>query len=178
VVLEPDLQSRTEASAELSAQRTIIDSIARGEPLRQTLDRLALAIEGCTEGLLASVLLVEGSRLRVAAGPSLPQEYNRASDGVPVGEGFGSCGTAAYSPEAAVSSKQTGRAPRAAASLLSFVHICESASCDGMRALSDTFLGRNASREIGILAFVPGYCDCRASCHRIDRGSDFKVKPI
>jgi PAS domain S-box-containing protein len=74
----------------------VLQSIARGEPLRQTLELLARGIEGCTTGLKASVLLVEGRRLRFGAGPSLPDEYNRAADGVPVGEGFGSCGTAAH----------------------------------------------------------------------------------
>jgi PAS domain S-box-containing protein len=95
-MLEAKMRDVSEKLAELAAHRSVIQSIAEREPLRQTLERLALGIESCTAGLMASLLLAEGPILRYAAGPSLPDEYNRAADGVPIGEGFGSCGTAAH----------------------------------------------------------------------------------
>lgn len=47
----------------------------------------------------ASLLVVEDGRLRRGCAPSLPEPYSDAIDGVPVGEGIGSCGTAAYRAE-------------------------------------------------------------------------------
>jgi len=48
--------------------------------------------------MLCSVLLLDadGVTLRDGAGPSLPQEYRRAVDGVKIGACAGSCGTAIY----------------------------------------------------------------------------------
>jgi two-component system, cell cycle sensor histidine kinase and response regulator CckA len=72
--------------------------IALGAPLSDVLDRLMRLNEFRSEGLLASILLLdpEGKRLRHLAGPSLPREYMRAIDGSPIGPRAGSCGTAAY----------------------------------------------------------------------------------
>lgn len=47
----------------------------------------------------ASLLFVEDGHLRRGCAPSLPEPYSSAIDGVPVGEGIGSCGTAAYRGE-------------------------------------------------------------------------------
>jgi PAS domain S-box-containing protein len=90
------IQTSQEQLAEFVAQRAVLQSIASGAPLRETLTILTQQIERCTVGLKATVMLVEGRRLRSAAGPSLPEEYNRVADGIPIGEGFGSCGTAAH----------------------------------------------------------------------------------
>jgi diguanylate cyclase (GGDEF)-like protein len=54
--------------------------------------------------VLGSILLLDenGSRLRLGAAPSLPEAYSQAIDGVAIGPGVGSCGTAAYRREAVV----------------------------------------------------------------------------
>jgi PAS domain S-box-containing protein len=78
------------------AQTAFLDDIATGVALRTTLEHLILRIEGLAPGLKGSVLLAEGDRLRFAAAPHLPDAYNSAVDGVLIGEGFGSCGTAAH----------------------------------------------------------------------------------
>ena len=54
-------------------------------------------------------------------------------------------------PQAPAGRRQAvaGRGPRAAASLLSFVHLRESAPCDGMRALPDAIFDRGVSNENG-----------------------------
>lgn len=51
--------------------------------------------------MLASVLLmdVDGKHLKHGAAPSLPDDYNRAIDGVEIGPSVGSCGTAAFRNE-------------------------------------------------------------------------------
>ena len=45
----------------------------------------------------ASVLLLQDGCLFLGAAPNLPDEYNRAVEGVAIGPGVGSCGTAAFS---------------------------------------------------------------------------------
>jgi PAS domain S-box-containing protein len=74
----------------------LLQDIIDGVPLPERLDHLVRAVEQCAPGLVASVLLVEGDRLRLGAAPSLPDGYNALVDGVPIGEGYGSCGTAAH----------------------------------------------------------------------------------
>jgi signal transduction histidine kinase/ActR/RegA family two-component response regulator len=85
----------------LVTQTTVLESVARGEPLPDVLEQLCKLIEGHCPGSLCSVLLLEESSgtLRAAAGPSLPREYAEALDGMRPGEGAGSCGTAAARAE-------------------------------------------------------------------------------
>jgi len=73
--------------------------MAAGLPLPQILEKIVRSIEAREPGLIASVLLVQDGRLRLGAAPSLPQGYNMAADNHPIGEGFGSCGTAAHRRE-------------------------------------------------------------------------------
>ncbi|MFJ9775399.1 SpoIIE family protein phosphatase [Kitasatospora sp. NPDC101157] len=79
--------------------RALLEQIARQAPLTEVLEGMARAIEDLApEEVLVSVLLAdaEGRHLRHGAGPSLPDFYNRAIDGIATGEGVGSCGTAAH----------------------------------------------------------------------------------
>jgi PAS domain-containing protein len=85
-----------------AAQRSLLDEMAAGLSLCTTLEHLVRSIEHLAPGLVGSILLVEGTRLRLAAAPSLPPAYNEVVDGVPIGEGFGSCGTAAFRREMVV----------------------------------------------------------------------------
>ena len=67
-------------------------------PLRHTLDQLMLAVEqNSVSGVIGSILLLDddGNHMRHGAGPSLPDAYNAAIDGIQIGSGIGSCGTAA-----------------------------------------------------------------------------------
>jgi PAS domain S-box-containing protein len=85
-----------------AAQASFLDDIAKGVALRTTLEHLVVRIEEIAVGLKGSVLLTEGDRLRFAAAPNLPDAYNGAVDGVLIGEGYGSCGTAAHRRELVV----------------------------------------------------------------------------
>jgi signal transduction histidine kinase/PAS domain-containing protein len=77
-------------------QGSLLRDMAAGRSLSFMLERLVRAIELRAPGLIASVLLVESGRLRLGAAPNLPDGYNRAADHHPIGEGYGSCGTAAH----------------------------------------------------------------------------------
>ena len=73
--------------------------IASGAPLRETLEELMRLVEGMTpSGMLGSILILDedGRHLRHGAGPSLPDAYNAAIDGLEIGPEVGSCGTAAF----------------------------------------------------------------------------------
>ncbi len=68
-------------------------------PLRAKLEELLLTAEIASGGgMVASVLLVDetGERLRHGAAPNLPVGYCEAIDGILIGPGVGSCGTAAF----------------------------------------------------------------------------------
>jgi GAF domain-containing protein len=83
----------------LTAQVDVLADIVTGVPLEDAFDALLIAVEGgSSDGMLASVMLVddEGLRLRYGAAPSLPADYRASIDGLEVGPRAGSCGTAAY----------------------------------------------------------------------------------
>ncbi|HWG92213.1 MAG TPA: PAS domain S-box protein [Candidatus Thermoplasmatota archaeon] len=100
-----DITARKEAELELrhrsqilAWQRRVLEAIAEGAPLRETLEVLCREAEGQSTGRHYTVLLVDDDRkhLRHGAAPSLPDHYNNAVDGIDIGAGVGSCGTAAY----------------------------------------------------------------------------------
>ncbi len=66
--------------------------------LAETLERMVRIVESKVDGCRSSILLVEsdGEHVSVGAGPSMPEEYNRAVQGLRIGPTVGSCGTAAY----------------------------------------------------------------------------------
>ena len=87
----------------LPLQNIILEKIATGQSLAETVDYLCREVETMTDDIVCSVLLLdEERRLRHLAGPSLPLEYISAIDGVAIGHGVGSCGTAAYHGEPVV----------------------------------------------------------------------------
>src|SRR5262249_59505028 len=69
------------------------------DSLAEILVTLCRLVEEQANGVLASILLVEGNRLRHGGAPSLPKAYTDAIDGVLIGPSVGSCGTAAYRGE-------------------------------------------------------------------------------
>lgn len=93
-------QLRLQLSQEASV-RGIYKAIASGQPLADTLNLIAHSIEQESPGALASILLLDPStrQLRLGAAPSLPEAFNQAVDGLPAGEGNGTCGTSAFRGE-------------------------------------------------------------------------------
>ncbi len=80
-----------------------LDSDRAGLPdsIRFALDTLARVVERHSSEFRASVLLRsdDGTKLLDCAGPRLPVEYRNAIHGSAIGEGQGSCGTAAFRGE-------------------------------------------------------------------------------
>jgi PAS domain S-box-containing protein len=94
--ISTDIDDRKRAEALLTGEKRILEMLAKGEPLAQILDSLCRLVEEQASGVLTSILLVEGNRLRHGGAPSLPKAYTDAIDGVAFGPSTGSCGTAAY----------------------------------------------------------------------------------
>lgn len=83
----------------LELQNTILEMIARGEPLAITVEQLCSNVEAVIPGISASVLTYDGSHLHPLAAPSLPSHYSAALEDLEAGAFAGSCGTAAYRGE-------------------------------------------------------------------------------
>ncbi len=92
-------QEHDRAIALLAGQNRALELIASNAPLAEVLDFLTRFLERQAPGMLCSVLLLEDGHLRHGAAPSLPDAYNRAVDGLPIGPVAGSCGTAAHRGE-------------------------------------------------------------------------------
>ncbi|UXN58382.1 EAL domain-containing protein [Phyllobacterium zundukense] len=85
----------------LQLQNTILEMIATGSSLKETLDCLCREVETLVPRMVCSVVAVDHQRrLRPLAGPTLPLAYSSAFDGIEIGPFSGSCGTAAYYQEA------------------------------------------------------------------------------
>ncbi|MCH1865310.1 ATP-binding protein [Nocardioides sp. CFH 31398] len=92
VGLAPD-----DARVMLTRQRGILEMIARAAPLQDVLTQLLASLETLMDGARCSVLLLdrEHGTLHHGAAPTLPAAYVAAIDGLHIGDGQGSCGTAA-----------------------------------------------------------------------------------
>ncbi len=71
--------------------------LANGAELNTILDSIVHSVERSHPEILCSILLLDsdGQHLRMGVAPSLPDFYNAAVDGLAIGVGAGSCGTAA-----------------------------------------------------------------------------------
>jgi PAS domain S-box-containing protein len=99
MALSEDVTERKRAEATLNGEKQILEMVAKGDPLPQILDSVCRFVEEQASGFLASILLVDGNRLRHGGAPSLPKAYTDAIDGAAIGPSTGSCGTAAYRGE-------------------------------------------------------------------------------
>ena len=79
-------------------QNRILELMAGDVALHDLLLATVNGVEQLHPQMLCSILLLDedGSHLGEVAAPSLPDFYNAAIDGVQIGMGVGSCGTAAY----------------------------------------------------------------------------------
>ncbi|MGB7976634.1 MAG: ATP-binding protein [Roseiarcus sp.] len=89
------------ASAEslLAVERRILERVTKGDSLAEILDSLCRLVESQASGVLASISMLDGDRLRHGAAPSLPKPYTDAINGDAIGPSAGSSGTAAYRAE-------------------------------------------------------------------------------
>jgi PAS domain S-box-containing protein len=93
-----DITERRREDTFRAAQHQVLEMIATGSSLPEVLDSLVRLVEGQSDGMLCSVLLLDedGTTIRHGAAPSLPTEYVHAIDGLAIGPEAGSCGTAMY----------------------------------------------------------------------------------
>ena len=79
----------------LATQQEILEDLAEGNDLETIFTELIRLIEQQTQGLMGSILLLEGSQLRHCGRSQLPAAYLQAIDGLKIGENVGSCGRCA-----------------------------------------------------------------------------------
>jgi len=85
-------------------RNNVLQLLAKNHPLKDVLSALVENCETLFDGMIGSVLIVDPSRTRLLMGaaPNLPAGYANACDGFEIGEGAGSCGTAAYRMETVI----------------------------------------------------------------------------
>ena len=80
-----------------SLQQLIMGALAEELPLTEIADQLCRRVEVIAPDVVASLLHIDSDGLiHPLGGPSLPDDYSRALEGVAVGPDIGSCGSAAY----------------------------------------------------------------------------------
>ena len=97
--INADITERKRAEDLLTGEKRILEMVAKGDSLRQILDGVCRFVEEQIRDSLASILLVDGNRLRHGGAPSLPKTYTDAIDGIVIGPATGPCGTAAFRGE-------------------------------------------------------------------------------
>jgi PAS domain S-box-containing protein len=96
-----DITERKRAEQQVAGQSATLEALAVGEGLETILATTTRTAETLLPGARASVLLADAAGRHLGGGSarSLPAAYNAAIEGIAVGEGVGSCGTAAFRRE-------------------------------------------------------------------------------
>lgn len=94
----------TESARVAGLRNKTLELMVSSKSIHEILHLVAINVEAEFPKMMCSILLLdqESNKLRVGAGPSLPSFYNEAVDGLEIGKGVGSCGTAAYKGERVV----------------------------------------------------------------------------
>ena len=91
------LDDITETRQLRSLQQLIMSALADEVPIGEIADRLCRRVEEIAPDVVCSLLHVDAAGLiHPLGGPSLPEDYSRALDGIAIGPYVGSCGTAAF----------------------------------------------------------------------------------
>jgi PAS domain S-box-containing protein len=93
-----DITHRKAAEARERVRNRVLEMLATGANLSEVLEALVRSVETENSKLRGSILILDQKqeRLFTAAAPSLPDDYNQAINGLEIGVGAGSCGTAAF----------------------------------------------------------------------------------
>jgi len=96
-----DITQRKRAEQYELFRSSTLELLTHDTPISAILDAIVRGVERLHPDMLCSILLLDedGKHLREGAAPSLPAFYNEAIDGVEIGVGVGSCGTAAFTGE-------------------------------------------------------------------------------
>lgn len=95
--------ARSISRGKLAEQRelsrsNVLELLANGAPLNIILEDIVLSVEQSNPAMLCSIMLLDnqGKHLHTGAAPSLPDFFNSALNGMEIGIGACSCGTAAF----------------------------------------------------------------------------------
>ncbi|WP_158969451.1 EAL domain-containing protein [Paraglaciecola sp. L3A3] len=93
-----DITEAKQTELREKSRTLVLELIMRGEALTVILEAIVGAVEQANPNMLCSVLLLDdaGKHLLSGTASSLPDFYNEAVDGMAIGLGVGSCGTAAF----------------------------------------------------------------------------------
>lgn len=93
-----DITERKQTEMREKSRTHVLEKITSGELLPSILESIVEVVEQEYPEMLCSVLLLgdSGKHLFCGAGASLPSFYNEAINGIEIGQGVGSCGTAAF----------------------------------------------------------------------------------
>lgn len=96
-----DITERKRAEQREQHRSRILQMLAANAPVADVLDAIVRDVEAINPTLLCSILLLsdDGKSLRLGAAYGLPDFYTEAVNGLAVGQGIGSCGTAAFTGE-------------------------------------------------------------------------------
>jgi diguanylate cyclase (GGDEF)-like protein/PAS domain S-box-containing protein len=87
----------TESQQLRSLQQVTTTALADEIPISEIADQLCRRVEEIAPDVVSSLLHVDDhGLLRPLGGPSLPESYSRALDGIAIGPNVGSCGSAAF----------------------------------------------------------------------------------
>ena len=106
--LENKVKERTEELHRLTEyekfRNRTLELLAGENSLLDILEAIVKGVQELNPNMICSILLLdsEGKRLAKGVAPSLPDFYNAALEGVEIGLGVGSCGTAAFTGERVV----------------------------------------------------------------------------
>ena len=101
LVVLTDITERKKTDDYEQFRSNILEQLATNKPLSTILEALALGVEQINPAMLCSILLLDddGKHFVKGIAPSLPDFYNEAVNGLEIGIGVGSCGTAAFTGE-------------------------------------------------------------------------------
>jgi PAS domain S-box-containing protein len=135
----------------LDCQRRILERIASGAPLAESLGTLVRLIEEQAPDMRCAVLLAdaEGQTLSVVAAPNIPQDYKEGMKPfLRIAPNMGSCGTAAYLRQP-VYTEDTATDPR-------WAHCRDVAVRNGLRAIWSTPIISDDNAVLGTFAMYYG----------------------
>ncbi len=93
-----DISQRKLSETIIDCRNQVLEALASGETLNEVLTRLVKSTKKIIPGAISFIMLLDEEKKHLvhAISPQLPDFYKKAIEGLPIGEGIGSCSTAVY----------------------------------------------------------------------------------
>lgn len=156
-----------------TAQASILEGVVRHVPLADSLAAIVAAIENQLPHVACSVLLLrDGRTLHHGAAAKLPAAYCAGIDGVPIGLGQGSCGTAAFTGRPVIASDVTTDQ--------NWVQFRDLAEAHGVRSCWSTPIVAEGGDVLGTFAVYSAdvWCPDTAAVQLVERFTDLAAIAI